>query len=81
MTPTSNHLLGIIPAPGLLFGLMLAAAIVGGYLARLVHVPRVVGFLLGGVALRAALSAVVGAVGDESSHTDLEAAADPSRSA
>ena len=77
MTSTSSHLLGIIPAPGLLFGLMLVAAIVGGYLARLVHVPRVVGFLLGGVALRAALSTVVGALGDESSHTDLEAAAEP----
>jgi Kef-type K+ transport system membrane component KefB/CBS domain-containing protein len=51
--------LGAIPGPGLLFGLMLAAAIVGGYAARLVRVPRVVGFLLAGLALRTGLDAFV----------------------
>ena len=45
-------MLGMTPSPGLLFGLMLLAAIAGGYAARWVHVPRVVGFLVGGVALR-----------------------------
>ncbi len=41
-----------VPDAGLLFGLMLIAAIVGGYGARMVHVPRVVGFLLAGLALK-----------------------------
>lgn len=41
-----------VPGPGLLFGLMLVAAITGGYAARWIHIPRVVGFLVGGVALR-----------------------------
>jgi CBS domain-containing protein len=41
--------------PGLLFGLMLLAALIGGHIARSIHVPRVIGFLLGGVALRAVL--------------------------
>jgi len=45
--------------PGLLFGLILLTAIVGGYAARLTHVPRVVGYLLGGVALNAILQATV----------------------
>ncbi len=49
---TNNGLLAIVPGPGLLFGLMLVAAIVGGYAARFVHVPRVVGYLIAGIALR-----------------------------
>ncbi|MCH7812603.1 MAG: CBS domain-containing protein [Planctomycetes bacterium] len=48
-------LLGMVPGPGLLFGLMLLAAIVGGYAARFVHVPRVIGFLVGGIGLRVVL--------------------------
>ncbi len=44
------------PSSGILFGLILVAAIIGGYTAHLLHVPRVVGFLLGGVALRFLLS-------------------------
>ena len=56
-----SAMLGLAPpTPGLLFGLMLLSAIVGGYLARLVHLPRVIGFLLAGVGLRALLMAGVG---------------------
>lgn len=77
MSDTSANLLGIIPGPGLLFGLMLVAAIVGGYAARLIHLPRVVGFLLGGVALRALLYAAFGATDHGPERQALEAAAEP----
>ncbi|UCG16289.1 MAG: CBS domain-containing protein [Phycisphaerales bacterium] len=43
--------LASIPGTGLVFGLLLGAAIVAGYLARMVRVPRVVGYLLAGVAM------------------------------
>ncbi len=68
------NVLGMVPGPGLLFGLMLASAIVGGYTARLVHVPRVVGFLVAGVALRAALQAFLGASENPAADHALEAA-------
>jgi Kef-type K+ transport system membrane component KefB/predicted transcriptional regulator len=45
-----------IPGSALLFGLMLFAAITGGYLAHVVRVPRVVGYLLAGVALKTFLN-------------------------
>ena len=45
-------LLGLVPGSGLLFGLLLAAAIVGGYTARALRVPRVVGYLLAGAGLK-----------------------------
>ena len=76
---TFPTLLGMAPTPGLLFGLMLAAAIVGGYVARLVHVPRIVGFLLGGVALRMVLSTVFSSLEVEQWSESLEAAAQPLR--
>jgi Kef-type K+ transport system membrane component KefB/predicted transcriptional regulator len=44
-----------LPNPALLAALMLLAAIVGGYAAAFCHVPRVVGYLLAGVALHYAL--------------------------
>jgi len=50
--------LATIPGPGLLFGLMLLAAIIGGHAARWLHVPRVVGFLVGGALLHATLNAI-----------------------
>jgi CBS domain-containing protein len=46
------HLLSVVPGSGLLFGLMLAAAIGGGYAARALRVPRVVGYLLAGAGLK-----------------------------
>ena len=72
-------LLGVIPGSGLLFGLMLVSAIIGGYAARLVHVPRVVGFLLGGVALRFLLSTVFDAAEGGAAQQALEKAAEPLR--
>ncbi len=57
-SPFFPAFVGMVPGPGLLFGLMLVSAIVGGFIARSVRVPRVIGFLLGGVALRAVLDAV-----------------------
>ncbi len=79
-TAASNlwPVLGMVPSSGLLFGLMLVAAIVGGYSARLVHVPRVVGFLLGGLALRAMLHGLlVPDDGDGSVANALQSAAAP----
>ena len=46
--------------PGLLLGLLLLAAIVGGYSARLLRIPRVVGFIVAGVVLRFVLTAALG---------------------
>ncbi len=67
----------LIPSPELLFGLMLAAALIGGYLARAVRVPRVVGFLLAGVVLHVALGALAGGGEDGESARALRAAAEP----
>lgn len=67
----------MVPGTGLLFGLMLLAAIVGGYAARLVRVPRVVGFLAGGVALRAALDAMLSTTADGDAADRLQAAFAP----
>ncbi|MCH7925254.1 MAG: hypothetical protein IIC51_06940, partial [Planctomycetes bacterium] len=80
MTASSlfSSLLGVVPGTGLLFGLMLLAAIIGGYAARMVHMPRVVGYLLGGVALQFILRSAIarGAQPDVGLET-LEAAAVP----
>ena len=47
--------LGAIPGSALLFGLLLVAAITGGYVAHIARIPRVVGYLLAGVALKTLL--------------------------
>ena len=70
-------ILASVPGPGLLFGLMLAAAILGGYAARLAHVPRVVGFLLAGVALRQILHVVLGVSDDGVARQALQTASEP----
>jgi len=49
-----------VAGSGMLLGLMLVAAIAGGHLAHGVYLPRVVGFLLGGLGLKLALEAVLG---------------------
>lgn len=72
-----SALIAVVPGPGLLFGLMLLAAILGGYSARLVRVPRVVGFLLGGVLLRVVLYGVLGSGDGGEVHEQLDAAAKP----
>lgn len=77
MSWESSALLGVVPGPGLLFGLMLVAAIVGGYSARFIHLPRVIGFVLGGVVLRAVLYTVIDPVEGGSEAKALEAAAEP----
>ena len=59
-------MLAMAPGPGLLFGLMLLAAIVGGYVAHLFHAPRVIGYLVGGIALHAALMHLLSAGSEES---------------
>lgn len=65
--------LALAPGPGLLFGLMLLAAIVGGYLAHLLHAPRVIGYLFGGIALHAGLAALL----PEADEKSLQEAAVP----
>lgn len=74
---SSPAILAVIPDPGLLFGLMLAAAIVGGFVVRRVHVPRVIGYLLGGVLLRSVLQRMVGEVDGHADFEALQAAAEP----
>ncbi len=44
-----------LPGPGLLFGLLLVAAIVGGFVAHKLRVPRVVGYLVAGGVLKLVL--------------------------
>ncbi len=69
--------LAITPSPAWLFGLMLLSALAGGYLARLVHVPRVVGFLLAGVLLRVGIYGLFVSEGDEAAARACDAAAEP----
>ncbi|MCP4591431.1 MAG: CBS domain-containing protein [bacterium] len=47
--------LAVIPRPGLLFGFMLVAAVLGAYAARRARLPRVVGYLAAGIALKVIL--------------------------
>ena len=55
----SGLLLALVPGPGLLFGLLLLAAILGGYLARALRLPRVIGYLLAGAGLKLVLHAAL----------------------
>ncbi len=75
MQTSTPSILAAIPGPGLIFGLMLVAAIVGGHAARFGHIPRVVGFLVGGIGLRAALSAAVASGEDDAARQALDSAA------
>ncbi len=61
-------ILASVPDAGLLFGLMLVAAISGGYAARALRVPRVVGFLLAGVVLKLLLGWFLDADSHELGH-------------
>ena len=70
-------LAGMVPGSGLLFGLMLIAAIGGGYAARFVHIPRVVGFLVGGLGLRLVLQWTLGITEGSLDDEALQAAALP----
>ncbi len=53
-----------VAGSGMLLGLMLVAAIGGGHFAHNAYLPRVVGFLLGGLGLKLTLEAVLG-VGEQ----------------
>ncbi len=77
VSPFFPAFIGMVPGPGLLFGLMLVSAIVGGFIAHSVRVPRVIGFLLGGVALRVVLYAVFVSPGGEDKAEALQAAVKP----
>ncbi len=68
---------GALMGPGLLFGLMLLAALIGGHVARLVHMPRVVGFVIAGALLRAILHALFEPAGGGAGQHTLAAAAEP----
>ncbi len=70
-------LLASVPDTGLLFGLMLAAAIAGGYIAGLLRIPRVVGYLFAGVALREALRRLLHIESGGASADELAAVAAP----
>ncbi|MBN1345615.1 MAG: CBS domain-containing protein [Phycisphaerae bacterium] len=50
---------GLVPSPGLLLGLMLFVGIGFGYIARFFHLPRVIGYLVGGIALKLIVSGFV----------------------
>ncbi|MCH8309235.1 MAG: hypothetical protein IIB17_01910, partial [Chloroflexi bacterium] len=69
--------LAIVPGPALLFGLMLLTAIVGGYAARTFHLPRVVGYLVGGAVLRAVVYGVLDAGAGSDTAAALARAAEP----
>ena len=76
--------LNTIPQPiggsldaGLLLGFLLLAAILGGSVARVCHIPRVVGYLVAGVALRFVLvSAYSRSMGNDAAHHYLSGLAD-----
>ncbi|UCE58983.1 MAG: CBS domain-containing protein [Phycisphaerales bacterium] len=68
---------GVLLGPGLLFGLMLLAAIVGGHIAHLIHCPRVIGFVVCGAILRGVMYAAYGHEAGTGEHKALEAAVEP----
>ena len=58
---------------------MLLAAIAGGHIARWFHIPRVIGFMLGGIALRVFLYELLSVREGEPVERQLQAAAAPLR--
>ena len=64
-------ILALVPGPGLLFGLLLAAAILGGYVAHALRVPRVVGYLFSGAAVKLGLVFALDTSGDSEAATRL----------
>lgn len=70
-------MLAAVPGGALLFGLMLLAAFIGGHAAHFAHLPRIIGFLLAGMVLRAVLGTL--SEGATSDVHPLEEAARPLR--
>jgi Kef-type K+ transport system membrane component KefB/CBS domain-containing protein len=70
-------MLAYIPGPGLVFGLLLAVAIVAGYVARLLRVPRVVGYLLAGALLNYVLHSLFDAPPGSQNFGAMETASKP----
>ena len=70
----------VLPSGGFLLGLLLLAGLVGAYVARLVRVPKVLGFIAAGLALKGALVWYAGVrIGAEEAARAAEAAALPLR--
>ncbi|MFH1420208.1 MAG: CBS domain-containing protein [Planctomycetota bacterium] len=69
--------LASVPGPGLLFGLLLAAAIAGGHVARALRIPRVVGYLVAGAIFKLVLCWLldIGADGEAGADAAQELAA------
>ena len=70
-------ILALVPGPGLLFGLLLAAAILGGYVAHALRVPRVVGYLIFGGLVKLGLTLALEATPDSETADRLEEASVP----
>ncbi len=66
-----------MPGPGMMFGLLLGAAIIAGHLARMVRIPRIVGYLLAGTALHAIVHFAYDAVPDSANAQRLAEAVKP----
>jgi CBS domain-containing protein/Kef-type K+ transport system membrane component KefB len=66
-----------MPGPGLLFGLLLAGAIIGGYIAHILRLPRVVGYLAAGTLVHVLLTWLWGIEPGVPHEAELAAAARP----
>jgi len=77
--PTLDHLglLAHVPGPGMMFGLLLGAAIIAGYLARLARIPRIVGYLLAGATVYTGIHFVYDAPSGSENAQQLAAAVEP----
>ncbi len=69
--------LSVIPGSGLLFGLLLTAAIAGGYTAHAFRVPRVVGYLVAGAIVHVLLNWLLGIETGCEAYAKLASAAAP----
>ncbi len=71
----SHMLLAETANPGLLLGFLLVAALAGGLAARSFHVPRVVGYLIGGLALRIGSNMIFGHEAEVHAPIDIDRSA------
>ena len=70
--PDSSLITSVGGSPAFLLGAFLLVAFVGGHAAHFFHLPRVIGFLLAGVLLRAILWSVAGVGHDEETARSLQ---------